>query len=332
MTGIRLGALLAAIVFLAGCGEEEGSKTVVERNHPRELREVRVSINDYVGPEHAGLLMAEANGYFADAGFEVIADPPANPTWPVRYVLSDLVDSDFSVSHQPQVAISTDNGKPIVAVGSLISHPTAALIWLKESGIGSISALKGKVVGVPGLPFQVRFLEELLSRANLGPEDVKVKYVGYELVPSLVKGRVDAIFGGSAQLEGIELRSLGLEPVITPVRSLGIPDYEELVLIATTDLASREPQFIQEFLAALSRGTAAAIRNPQAVVREIESHVEPRPVSSRKARRAQVEAILPLLSPSGEMDESRVEGLAAWMHGEGMIREEPPVSSLLADE
>jgi putative hydroxymethylpyrimidine transport system substrate-binding protein len=332
MRGSRWLALLAATALLAGCGGGTSSTTAERPTLPRELREVRVSLNREVGPEHAGLLMAEANGYFADVGLKVVADPPSSPTWSIRYLLSKLIDSDFSLSHEPQVAISVENGKPIVAVGSLISEPIAALIWLKGSGIERISDLKEKTIAVPGLPFQVSFLESLLARSGLKPDDVKVRHVGFAAVPLLVSGRVDAIFGGSSQLEGTELRSLGLKPLITPVQSEGVPPYGELVLIATTQLASKEPQLIRDFMAALSRGTAAAVRNPQAVVREIESHVEPSPVSSRRAREAQVAAILPLLSETGYMDPGQAKRLIDWMHSEGMIRKKIPVSTLLTNE
>ena len=42
---------------------------------------------------------------------------------------------DFGVTQQPQVALARKTGHPIVAVGSLISQPTAAMIWLKGSKI-----------------------------------------------------------------------------------------------------------------------------------------------------------------------------------------------------
>jgi putative hydroxymethylpyrimidine transport system substrate-binding protein len=293
---------------------------------------VRITLNRFVGPEHAGILMAEANGYFADVGLEVILDPPGGPIAPILYLLSELVDSDFSISHEPQVARAGENGRPIVAVWSLISAPTAALIWLKGSGINSVIDLKGKTIAIPGLSFQAGLLESLLARSGLTLEDVKLTRSGYDAVPDLLGGRADAIFGGSAQLEGVELRSLGRKPVITPVRSSGVPTYEELVLIATDDMVSKEPELIRDFLSALSRGAAAAIRNPRAVVREIESHIEPSSVSSRKAREAQVAAILPLLSETGYMDPAQAEDLVDWMHSEGMIPEKIPVSELLTND
>ena len=324
-------AIAVAVAALAGCGEGSDPGTTERPGPPPKLREVEVSLNRELGPEHAGLLMSEANGYFADAGLEVLLSSPASPAWPVRYLLSRLVDADFAVSHLPQVAISVENGHPITAVGSLIPEPTAAFIWLKESGIRGVADLKGKTIAVPGLPFQRSFLESLLVRSGVKLEDVKLRYVGYRAVPTLASGRADAIFGGSPQLEGIELRSLGRKPVITPVGSLGVPVYDELVLITTADLAAREPRWVRDFIAAWSRGTAAAARNPQAVLRAIEEGGEPSPVSSRKAREAQIAAILPILSRDGYMDPGQAEGLIGWMQSQGII-EKTSVSDLLTNE
>src|SRR6478752_4595307 len=112
---------------------------------------------------------------------------------------------------------------PIVIIGSLISQPTAALIWAKESHINEIADLKGKTIAIPGLSFQRKFLEAALAQEGLAPGDVTIKAVGYKLVPALVSGQADAIFGGSGNPEGIELASRGVQPVVTSVQGLGVP-------------------------------------------------------------------------------------------------------------
>jgi putative hydroxymethylpyrimidine transport system substrate-binding protein len=320
--------LLAALAFV-GCGGGSPAETT-SAGPPPEPREVWVSLNDYEGPEHAGLMMAEANGYFADAGLQVRLGSPANASRAIRYVLSDV--SDLGVSHLPQVAISQDKGSPIVAVGSLISQPTAAMIWLKGSGIEGIADLKGKTVAIPGLPFQKALLVSVLERAGLKLSDIELRLVSYKSVPVLISGKADAIFGGSENVEGAELRALGLEPVVTPVQDLGVPPYDELVVFAPSDRVAEEPQLFRDFLAATSRGTAAAIRNPRRAIEVVENGVEPNPDATRKGMRLGVEATLPLLSESGYMDPGQAEGLMEWMRSEGMIREEIPVSALLTNE
>lgn len=326
-----LAALAVATSFLLGCGGGEATDTTLETAKlPPEPRTIEVSMNDYDGPEAAGFLMARANGYFEDVGLAVATGSPANPSRPVRYVLSEI--SDLGVSHMPQIAIAQANGKPIVAVGSVISRPTAAMIWLPKSGIESISDLKGKTVAIPGLPFQEDLLRSVLENAGLRLSDVKLKLVSYKSVQVLASGKADAIFGVSANVQGAELRALGLKPVITPVQNFGVPPYDELVLFARRDRAAGEPQLIRHVLAGLRRGTAAALRNPRRAVEVVQNGVEPNPDATPKGLRLGVEATLPLLSESGEMDPAQAEHLVDWMHSEGMLRKPLPVSELLSNE
>jgi len=275
-------------------------------------------------------MMAEANGYFAEQGLQVRLGSPTNPSRAIRYVLSGT--SDIGVSHLSQVAISQENEKPIVAVGSLISQPTAAMIWLKGSEIERVSDLKGKTIAIPGLPFQKELLRSVLASAGLKLGDVNLKLVSYKSVPVLTSGRADAIFGGSGNVEGAELRSLGRDPVITPVQDLGVPPYDEMVIFVPRDYLTREPQLVRDFLLAVARGTAAAVENPRRAAEVVVNGIEPNPDASREGIRAGVEATLPLLSESGEMDPDQAQRMVDWMQREKIIRRAPPVSELLTNE
>lgn len=330
MKGVSGLAVLAVAGLLAGCGGGESSTATDATGLPPEPRSIEVSMNNYEGPEGAGFLMATANGYFEEVGLDVATGSPANPSRPIRYVLSEV--SDLGVSHLPQVAIAIENGKPIVAVGSVIAQPTAAMIWLARSGIESVSDLKGKVVAIPGLPFQKDLLQSVLERAGLKLSDIKLKLVSYKSVQVLAGGKADAIFGGSANVEGAELQALGLKPVVTPVQDLGVPPYDELVLFAARDRVAKEPRLIRHVLAGLQRGTAAALRNPSRAVEVVEDAIEPNPEATPKGLRLGTEATLPLLSESGEMDPAQAERLVEWMHSEGMLSEKLPVSELLSND
>jgi putative hydroxymethylpyrimidine transport system substrate-binding protein len=330
MKGVGRLAVLAVAAALAGCGGGDSSTGTAAPGLPPEPRAIEVSMNNYEGPEQAGFLIATANGYFEDVGLDVATGSPANPSRPIRYVLSEI--SDLGVSHMPQVAMAIENGKPIVAVGSVIAQPTAAMIWLKDSGIASVSDLKGKTVAIPGLPFQKELLRSVLERSGLKLSDVKLKLVSYKSVQVLASGKADATFGGSANVEGAELRALGLKPVVTPVQDLGVPPYDELVLFAARDRVAKEPQLIRNVLAGLQRGTAAALRNTSRAVEVVEGAIEPNPEATPKGLRLGTEATLPLLAESGEMDPAQAERLVEWMYGKGMLRKKLPVSELLSNE
>ena len=274
--------------------------------------------------------MAEMRGYFKRSRLLVTTLAPVTPALSIPDVLngSDLI----GVAHAPQAVIAKAKGAPIVVIGSLVSQPTAAMIWPKKSNIDSIADLKGKTIAIPGLSFQRDFLEDILKRGGLTLDDVKVMKVGNDLVPALVKGRADAIFGGSGNLEGADLQARGLEPVITPAQELGVPSYEELVLVAREDLASEFPELMRDFVAAAAQGAAAAAGNLKSTAGALKSAGERNPEIGSKARAAEVKKTVRLLSRSGRVSPDEMERLVDWMYEEGMIHRKPPVSALLTDD
>lgn len=326
--------LLVAMV-LAGCGgstdgagSEETDATLLEA--PPLPAEIKVALDGYEGAENVGLLMADKRGYFDDVGLNVWLGAPLLPRSTAFYVATRT--DELGVAQLPQVAIARDNGLPLVAVGSVIPQPTAAMIWLRGSGVRAIADLRGKTIGVPGVPFQKALLQIVLEDAGLTPEDVRIEPVGYKLVPALLKGRVDAIFGGSENVEGAALEARGAEPVIKPVQSLGIPAYDELVVITRDDRAAADPQAIRAFMAAVRRGTVAALKDPKGAAKVIQQSDESDPESTRRDTEAQLKATLPLLSRTGKLDAERAADFLDWMHERGLLKRPMPVSDLLLDE
>jgi putative hydroxymethylpyrimidine transport system substrate-binding protein len=325
---ISLAAAVAAMVaLLAGCGG--GGADAGTTSSAPILDSLYVDLDGYPGPENVGILMAEKRGYFEDAGLSVEIYTPGSPRFSVHYALNG--SAELAVSHQPQVILDREKGLPVIAVGSVVSQPTAAMIWLKESGIENISDLKGKTIAIPGLSFQRELLKEILARAGLTPGEVTVEAVDYELVSALEEGSADVIFGGSWNVEGAELEARGLRPVVTRVDSLGIPPYDELVVVAPRDRLADQGSKIRAFMSAVTRGAAAAAEAPAEAVQAIEEVGEPNPKFDRKAAEAGVKATLPLLSRSGRMDPGKARGLANWMHEQGMTQREPPVASLFSN-
>lgn len=327
--------LAAAAALLSGCGgggEGAGATATNPSSNPPPpiTKEVHVILDGQQGPETLGILMAIHKGYFEDAGIYVFAGVPLEPNRPVSYVAKGI--GSIGVAQEPQVVIGKEKGAPVIAVGSLVPQPTAAMIWLQGSKIHGIADLRGKTIAVPGAPFQKAFLKAVLERAGLTLDDVTVDKAGYNLVPALISGRADAIFGGSANIEAVELESRGEKPAITPVQDLGIPDYEEDVVIAQTDLVAKDPELIRNFMSAVARGTAAAVEDPQEAVNAIKYAVEAEPPADDRTIEAQIEATLPLLSRSGQMSPDRATQLVDWMHEEGLIERKPPVSSLLTNK
>jgi len=317
----------AVVVLLLGCGQDQHTETAGRGIEP--MRHIDVTLDGFEGAENVGVLMAEELGFFADVGLEVTILSPGSPVSTLQYVANRVVD--FGVTHQPQLVLARQNGAPVIAVGALVKRPTAAMIWLQSSDLDGLADLKGKSIAIRGLRFEKELLRIVLKRAGVSLHSVNVKSAGNDLLPYLSDGRADAIFGGFTGLEGAVLEARGLRPVIRPVRNLGVPSYDELVMIARRDRVAREPNLIRDFMSSIARGTAAAIADPEAARRASESGFEANPELDHADVEAAVEATLPVLSENGYMNPMQARRLIGWMAKEGLLAHRLPASSVLTN-
>src|SRR5215203_883490 len=240
--------------------------------------------------------------------------------------------SDLAISYEPEVALAREQGLDVVAVGALVDQPLTSMIWLGKSGIKGVGDLKGKTIATAGIPYQDKFLETILARVQLTPGDVKAVNVGFGLLPALLGGSAQAMLGGYSNVEGVDLRERGAGPVVTPVDPLGVPTYDELVLVARRQSLEDNPDKLRLFLAALERGTEAAVEQPGAATTAI---TEANPDLEPKLAAAEVKATLPLLGartgkqPYGYMDPEEWSAFAGWMRDNGLINSLPEPGELL---
>jgi putative hydroxymethylpyrimidine transport system substrate-binding protein len=321
-------ALAIGVATLAvGCGEKSESTT------PGQPQPLDVALDFYVNPDHAGLYEAIDRGYFRDAGLDVHPQVPSDPSAPIKEVAAGRVD--LAISYEPEVLLAQDQGLPVKAVASVVPRPLTSMIWLAGSGIQDVKDLRGKTIATAGIPYQSAYLKTILDRAGLSTSDVNSVDVQQGLLPAILSGRADAILGGFLNVEGVDLKLRGKNPTVTPVDKLGIPTYDELVLVANSDRIDDEAQTLRLFLAALDRGTEAAAADPAAATKDI---LEAGKGLDAKITAAEVRRTLPLLlqrgtgHPYGYMDPKRWTAFAHFFADQGLIQALPSTSDVLTND
>ncbi len=320
-----LALLVLVATLVAGCGEKQESG--VGDSEP-----VALALDFYVNADHAGIYTALDRGYFDEAGLEVDPKVPSDPSAPIREVAAGRVD--LAISYEPEVLLAREQGLPVQAVAALVARPLTSLISLPDAGIDEVADLDGKTIATAGIPYQADYLDAILSRAGLGLDDVDQVDVGLNLLPALLSGRADAMLGGFLNVEGVDLAERGRDPRVVPVDRLGIPAYDELVLVASSDRLADDPQPIRLFIAALARGTEAAVADPAgatAALLRAGNGLDP------KLTRAEVARTLPLLAQRGSeefgyMDPREWERFAAFFAERGLISDRPSADELLTNE
>ena len=326
---VRVAAVALAVcaaTVAAGCGEKS------EATAPGTPQPFTLALDWYVNPDHAGIYDAIDGGYFREAGLDVQPQTPSDPSAPIREVAAGRVD--LAISYEPDVLLAQDQGLPVKAVAALVPTPLTSLIWLKDSGIKDVKDLNGKTVATAGIPYQEAYLKTILDRAGLATSDVKTVDVQQGLLPALISGKAQAMLGGFLNVEGVQLQLQGKDPTVIPVNKLGIPTYNELVLVANSDTLDDKSEDIRLFLDALERGTKAAVADPAGATKDI---LDAGKGLDPQTTAAEVRKTLPLLLPHGTghpygyMDPAQWQKFAQFFANNGEIKALPQIGDVLTN-
>lgn len=195
---------LAAIVC-AAAGFAFGS-TVPAAAQDQDLQKITMILDWFVNPDHAPLVVAKQKGYFADEGLDVELIAPADPNDPPKLVAAGK--ADVAVGYQPQLHLQAAEGLPVKRVSTLVATPLNSLVTLADSGINTLSDLKGRTVGFSVGGFEDALLGTMLNSVGLSLDDVELVNVNFALSPALLSGQVDAVIGA---FRNFELNQLAIE-------------------------------------------------------------------------------------------------------------------------
>jgi putative hydroxymethylpyrimidine transport system substrate-binding protein len=326
ITRLAAAAAIAALAAgFAACGEKDESLGASK------AQEFDLALDFYVNADHVGILMAKERGYFERAGLNVHTRVPSDPSAPIKEVAAGR--ADLAISYEPEVFLARAQGLEVTAVAALVDQPLTSLISLPEAGISSPADLSGKTIATAGIPYQEDYLATILQRGGLSPSNVEQVDVGLNLLPALLGGQADAILGGFSNIEGVDLAQRGENPVVVPVDQLGVPTYDELVLVANRDRLDDDPEDLRLFISALAKGTADAVADPQAAADTV---VEAGNGLDPKLTAAEVTATLPLLAKApdeafGFLDSDQWELFASWMVDNELIDDAPDTGDVLSN-
>jgi putative hydroxymethylpyrimidine transport system substrate-binding protein len=253
---------------------------------------------------------------------------PSNPASPLQLLAAGKIDA--AISYEPELLLARDKGERLVAVGAIVQRPLTSVIAIGSKRIKTIADLRGKHIGTAGIPYQDAYLKAILAKANVPESSVKSTSVGFNLVPAMLSGRVDATLGGYWNVEGVQLAQKHKRPTIIPVDRAGVPTYDELVLVARQSELADHGAVIRRFVQALARGYASARRDPAGAAKNI-------PSSDQKLQSASVRKTLPAFFPGGSqpfgwMAPAQWHNFGEWMFHSKLLSHDPHAESALTDE
>jgi putative hydroxymethylpyrimidine transport system substrate-binding protein len=283
--------VLSACLALAACGEKKESVTAAASSTSQP---VSLMLDWFPNADHVGVYEALADGAFKADGLGVHVQIPTDPASPLELLAAGRVD--FAISYEPEVMLARQQGQPLVSVAALVQEPLTSIVSIGSKHIRTPANLKGKTIGDAGIPYQHAYLTTILQRAHVPLSSVKEINVGGNLVPAMLSGRVDATLGAYWNYEAIQLQQLGKRPNVIRMNQVGVPNYDELVLVTRESEITNHIDLVRRFVQALARGYEAVRSDPSAAVTNL---VKANPTLSRKLQLASVKVTLPAFFPSG---------------------------------
>jgi putative hydroxymethylpyrimidine transport system substrate-binding protein len=312
---------VAATLAIAACSSGGSGSAGGTAAGDKALTAATVMLDWFPNPDHIALYLAQKDGDFTAQGLRVTLESPSDTTDALKLVSLNKVD--LAISYEPTVITSaTDPAYNVTAVAALIPTALDTLIISGKAGIANPAGLAGKTVGTSGDAESAAIYKLILARYGLSASKTSLVTVNEGLIPAMLSGKVQAIIGGYRNVEAVQLKAAGLDPKVYPVTDEGVPNYDELVIVANKSRLASDASYrttVREFLAGLAKGAAAAQADPAAADAALA------PVAkgySPSLLKQMVDVTAPLLAnPAGfgQMSQTAWQSFATWMYKAGLI-------------
>jgi putative hydroxymethylpyrimidine transport system substrate-binding protein len=309
---------LACAVALMACGATQDTISA------RTTKRFTVMLDFFPNADHAALYAGMAHGDFRAVGLDVQPQAPADPAEPLKLLAAGRVD--MAISYEPELMLARDSGLKLVSIGALVQRPLTSIIAIHGKHVARVSDLAGKRVGTAGIAYQAAELRTALLAARVNPRSVRQTNVGFNLVPAMVSGRVDATLGGFWNYEAIQLRLMHKHPTVIPVDRAGVPTYNELVLVVRQDEARKRGQDLRAFMQALTRGEREVRADPAAATALLTgANPSLEPKLQLESVRQTLPAVLPAdtSKPFGWQDPAAWASFGSWMLSHKLVTHNP---------
>jgi NitT/TauT family transport system substrate-binding protein len=166
--------LLAAVI--AVCGTALGTSASA-------ADKVTVQLKWLPQAQFAGYYVAQAKGYYKDAGLDVTIKPGGPDISPVQVIAGN--QADIVVNWMPDALAAREAGVPLVNVAQVFNQSGLMLTCKKSSGVTSPKDLKGKTLGVWYGGNEYPFLNWMAKLGYKPDTDIKIMKQGFNVDPLL---------------------------------------------------------------------------------------------------------------------------------------------------
>lgn len=312
--------LISIMTILTGC-----SQNTPTEQQSAELQDFDIVLDWYPNAIHSFIYVAKQKGYYAEEGLNVNIRFPANTNDALSLTAAGKADMGIYYLHDTIMTAANEN-VPVKSVGALVQSPLNIILSLKEKNIASPKDLIGKKVGQSGSAISEGMIKSNLEYVGENA-DIELIDVGFDLMSSMTTGKVDATIGCMVNHEVPQMESEGFEVQYYYPNEYGVPDYYELVLLASNDTLKNDREKIQKFLRASAKGFEYTKQHTQEALQILlDNQNEENFPLKKEVEQKSMEILLPVMetenAPFLSQEYDVWQNNIDWMKKEGLIENE----------
>ncbi|WP_322816559.1 ABC transporter substrate-binding protein [Chloroflexus sp.] len=247
--------LLVVLLVVTGCTNTAPTSTSPE------VTKVTMRLQWLPQFQFAGYLVAEARGYYRDAGLDVTILPGGPDAIPLPLVTTGA--DTFGSTGADTILISREQGIEVVALATWFQASPVAFMVHRDSGIRSPQDFVGRRVGMfYGDNVETEY-RALLAATGVNPTSVIEIPGDYSLAPFLER-RAD-VWPVYATDQPYTARAAGADIDLILARDYGVELMGD-VLFTTAEFARNNPNTVRAFVQATLRGWQEALTDPAAAI------------------------------------------------------------------
>ncbi|ARP49813.1 MULTISPECIES: ABC transporter substrate-binding protein [Caproicibacterium] len=271
IAGVLAAAMAVSMTACAGgaassAASGTASGTAASSAADGKLEKIKFVLDYTPNTDHTGIYVAQALGYFKDAGLDVeIEQPPESGT----AALVGSGNAQFGVGFQDTdmaSALTSATPLPITAVAAIIQHNTSGIASVKSKNITRPKDMTNHSYATWDTPVEKGMVKYIVNKDGGDYSKVKMVPSGDNSIVQIQTNADTAwIYYGwdgiAGEVKGVKLNFFAFKD-IDPVLDCYTP-----VIIANNAFLKKEPETAKKFMAACKKGYEYAIKDPDAAAK-----------------------------------------------------------------
>jgi ABC-type nitrate/sulfonate/bicarbonate transport system substrate-binding protein len=288
---------------------------------PAAAQDISVALDWTPNTNHIGLYVAEAKGWYDDAGLDVEILPYTD-TSSTTLVASGV--AELGVFSSLSFYTNRAGGADLVATFAVVQHETGRLVYNGDrEEIETPADLDGMTYAGFGTDWEETLISTMIEAAG-GEGEFEMVTLGTSAYEALANNRADFTLEVSTW-EGVNAELEGREQSAFVYADYGIPDQHTTLIGARAGWLEQNTKTAEAFMQATQRGYRHAAENPQeaaGILIEATEGMLSNPELIRASMQALVEGDYLMAEDGtvGAIDPAKVEAIGTFLYEAGILR------------